>query len=99
MLFFNEKIYIAEYLSDGLSVSSIKNRMNSPNYAMRIYSEMASLDIRKHSNKCTFYTLRFGCSFAVSNTIKLNIMNRQEFEELELQLQQSGLPLKSYLHK
>ena len=24
-------------------------------------------------------------------------MNRQEFEELELQLQQSGLPLKSYL--
>ena len=45
MLFFNEKIYIAEYLSDGLSVSSIKNRMNSPNYAMRIYSEMASLDI------------------------------------------------------
>ena len=26
-------------------------------------------------------------------------MNRQEFEELELQLQQSGLPLKSYLQQ
>lgn len=27
------------------------------------------------------------------------IMNRQEFEELELQLQQSGLPLKSFLQQ
>ena len=45
VIFLMKKIYIAEYLSDGLSVSSIKNRMNSPNYAMRIYSEMASLDI------------------------------------------------------
>ena len=26
-------------------------------------------------------------------------MNRQEFEELELQLQQSGLPLKLYLQQ
>mgnify|MGYP000238330040 CR=1 FL=1 len=26
-------------------------------------------------------------------------MNRQEFEELELQVQQSGLPLKSYLQQ
>ncbi|WP_346770176.1 DUF4248 domain-containing protein, partial [Bacteroides ndongoniae] len=25
---------------------------------------------RKHSKKCTFYTLRFGCSFAAVNTIK-----------------------------
>ena len=34
-------------------------------------------DIRhkgKHSNKCTFYTLRFGCSFAVSNTIKPQLL-------------------------
>ena len=28
----------------------------------------------KHSNKCTFYTLRFGCSFAVSNTIKPQLL-------------------------
>ena len=27
------------------------------------------------------------------------IMNRQEFEELELQVQQSNLPLKSYLQQ
>lgn len=26
--------------------------------------------ISKLTKKCTFYTLRFGCSFAVANTIK-----------------------------
>ena len=29
-----------------------------------------SLNYSKHSDKCTFYTLRFGCSFAEANTIK-----------------------------
>ena len=29
---------------------------------------------RKHSNKCTFYSLRFGCSFAVANTIKPQLL-------------------------
>lgn len=28
----------------------------------------------KHSNKCTFYTLRFVCSFAASNTIKPQLL-------------------------
>lgn len=28
----------------------------------------------KHSKKCTFYTMRFGCSFAVANTIKPQIL-------------------------
>ena len=31
-------------------------------------------DIRKHSKKCTFYTLRFGCSFAAVNTIKPQLL-------------------------
>ena len=30
--------------------------------------------ISKHSKKCTFYTLRFGCSFAVANTIKPQLL-------------------------
>lgn len=30
--------------------------------------------IRKHSKKCTFYTLRFGCSFAAVNTIKPQLL-------------------------
>ena len=41
--------------------------------------EMAANDIsnnnrRKHSKKCTFYTLRFGCSFAAVNTIKPQLL-------------------------
>ena len=35
---------------------------------VRIYHE------RKHSKKCTFYTLRFGCSFAAVNTIKPQLL-------------------------
>ena len=31
-------------------------------------------DISKHSKKCTFYTLRFGCSFAAVNTIKPQLL-------------------------
>lgn len=31
-------------------------------------------DICKHSKKCTFYTLRFGCSFAAVNTIKPQLL-------------------------
>ena len=31
-------------------------------------------EVRKHSKKCTFYTLRFGCSFAAVNTIKPQLL-------------------------
>ena len=31
-------------------------------------------NLSKHSNKCTFYTLRFGCSFAAVNTIKPQLL-------------------------
>ena len=36
----------------------------------------AILDVlnSKHSKKCTFYTLRFGCSFAAVNTIKPQLL-------------------------
>ena len=34
----------------------------------------ASAFICKHSKKCTFYTLRFGCSFAAVNTIKPQLL-------------------------
>ena len=31
-------------------------------------------EIRKHSDKCIFHSLRFGCSFAVANTIKPELL-------------------------
>ena len=41
------------------------------NYGRGDYSYM---DNSKHSKKCTFYTLRFGCSFAAVNTIKPQLL-------------------------
>ena len=38
-----------------------------------IYSHVCDYN-RKHSKKCTFYTLRFGCSFAAVNTIKPQLL-------------------------
>ena len=41
-----------------------------------LFSDLENLltDYRKHSKKCTFYTLRFGCSFAAVNTIKPQLL-------------------------
>ena len=36
--------------------------------------KVITLDSGKHSKKCTFYTLRFGCSFAAVNTIKPQLL-------------------------
>lgn len=38
------------------------------------YLFFTNINKRKHSKKCTFYTLRFGCSFAAVNTIKPQLL-------------------------
>lgn len=45
MLFFNQNIYIAEYLPDGLSAKIVKVRTQSPNASMLYYSELAKYKI------------------------------------------------------
>jgi glycosyltransferase involved in cell wall biosynthesis len=45
MLFFNQNIYTAEYLSDGLTASIIKVRIRSPNTSMLYYSELAKASV------------------------------------------------------
>ena len=40
LLFFDIPIYTAEYLENGLSANSIRNRRKSPTYAMQLYSEL-----------------------------------------------------------
>lgn len=42
---FPEEIYIWNFLQDGLTRSSIKNRMENPTYAMTIYAELLKSDI------------------------------------------------------
>ena len=42
------------------------NKVFNINVFMYIYG--------KHSDKCIFHSLRFGCSFAVANTIKPELL-------------------------
>ena len=39
-----------------------------------IFCDKRALFLGKHSDKCTFYTLRFDCSFAAANTIKPQLL-------------------------
>ena len=41
-------------------------------FVIEMYTE--EMLYSKHSKKCTFYTLRFGCSFAAVNTIKPQLL-------------------------
>lgn len=43
--YFNENVYVCEYLPDGLSASSVKNRRNSPTYATQIYFELMRMSV------------------------------------------------------
>ena len=36
----NQKLYVCEYLDNGLSKSSVKNRINNPIYSTTIYKEL-----------------------------------------------------------
>ena len=53
--------------------------VNSPEFSNIVFNyenlkKITSQLNRKHSKKCTFYTLRFGCSFAAVNTIKPQLL-------------------------
>lgn len=45
LLYFNENIYLCEYLPDGLSKNIVAYRMKSPNYAMKLYAEQSRMDV------------------------------------------------------
>ena len=58
--------------------TALKEFYNSETFA-KLSDESTGLYIEssaygKHSKKCTFYTLRFGCSFAAVNTIKPQLL-------------------------
>ena len=49
-------------------------RNNSIKSSLLLTVFIIGLIVCKHSKKCTFYTLRFGCSFAAVNTIKPQLL-------------------------
>lgn len=50
-----------------------KNKIEGPE-VFTLYNTAVFMVFSKHSKKCTFYTLRFGCSFAAVNTIKPQLL-------------------------
>ena len=58
----DETYYVADFIQNGFDTKVWFN--SEAQWEMR----------RKHSKKCTFYTLRFGCSFAAVNTIKPQLL-------------------------
>ena len=75
--FFNKYLPYEEYMSqkDGFTASKY-----DPKAWVDLIKEsgarytVITTKHRKHSKKCTFYTLRFGCSFAAVNTIKPQLL-------------------------
>jgi glycosyltransferase involved in cell wall biosynthesis len=70
--YFNEVIYIAEYIAGGLSNNSIRNRRKNPQYAMLLYKELAHnpLTSKKLKLKSMSNYWRFGFCRS-KNIIKL----------------------------
>ena len=56
------------------AVRALSVRVGIPQHLSELGIKESDLDKRKHSKKCTFYTLRFGCSFAAVNTIKPQLL-------------------------
>ena len=58
------------------TISNISELLNEYGREYQIIpnNEIFSREYSKHSKKCTFYTLRFGCSFAAVNTIKPQLL-------------------------
>ena len=76
LLFFNQGIYITEYLADGLTSKIVKIRMQSPIASMLCYSELASYKIPLTQKiKATINFWRFAFSSKISFFKKLNQVN------------------------
>lgn len=64
LLFFNENIYICEYLPDGLTVNSLLHRIKSPVYSMLTYEEVwhSPIPLKKRcKGAISFWRFHFHC--------------------------------------
>lgn len=69
-----EKWYICEYRPDGLTASITRVRMNSPKYAMLLYSEQAKYDIPlkyKIKSIVNFWRFSFNSNISLYDKIKM----------------------------
>lgn len=73
MRYFNEVIYVAEYLEGGLSKNSIKNRRNNPKYSSLLYKELVNNPIASRMLKFKSAVNYWRFSFCKSKNILLLI--------------------------
>jgi glycosyltransferase involved in cell wall biosynthesis len=74
MLWFSKKIYLAEYLPDGLTSKVVKNRMQSPVSAMMSYSELSELNIpffNKIKANINFWRFSFNSNYSLLRKMSL----------------------------
>lgn len=78
LYFFNEGIYVTEYIAGGLTDNSVKIRMQSPKSAMLCYSELEKYNIpllQKVRANCNFWRFSFNDSTSFVTKIKqVNIL-------------------------
>jgi glycosyltransferase involved in cell wall biosynthesis len=74
MLWFSKKVYLAEYLPDGLSAKVVKIRMTSPIAAMITYAELSKLKIpliQKIKANINFWRFSFNSNYSLLQKTKL----------------------------
>lgn len=69
--FFDEAIYVCEYLNEGLSKNSIRNRKKNSNYTLLLYSELS-----KNKQVPYFFKLR-----AITNFWRFSFSNNKSFRK------------------
>lgn len=74
--FFDEAIYVCEYLEDGLSKNSIRNRKTNSNYTLLLYSELS-----KNKQVPLFFRLR-----AIVNFWRFSFSNGKSFNQKKMML-------------
>lgn len=73
LLFFNEAIYVAEYLPDGLTHKIVKIRMNAPIASMLHYAELANYNVPlliKLKSAINFWRFSYNSSFSLLQKMK-----------------------------
>ena len=76
--------FVVHELTEPLQQKKVESYIRQNKLTVKLHSAIEVIEIAefqttcenngKHSKKCTFYTLRFGCSFAAVNTIKPQLL-------------------------
>lgn len=79
LFFFNQGVYVTEYLEGGLTANITKIRMQSPNASMLHYAELEQYSIpriQKIKANINFWRFSFNASYSIeANSAKVSVIN------------------------